>query len=320
MLNKSGGGGGEITVESLTVTENGMTVAPAGTAYSPVSVNVQPTLQSKTVTENGTVTPDQGYDGLSSVVVNVSGGGGAQGVYRGTSEPQAGVGSNGDYYIQDIPLPSSVNYVDYLESSGAQYIDTDIKGDQTTTVYVRFRTVASNPDGAVFGARQTSSSRQFCIVQNKTAGKVRLDYYSSNDNTTVTLSPNTEYELIHGQVVYNANGKIAVISSNISSFETPGSMYIFGMNNNGAFSVGTGVIIYRLTIRKNGLVMADFVPALDANNVPCMYEAVSGTYYYNAGSGAFSYGSPASPIQSNNVYKKANGTWSVITQSGVSMV
>jgi hypothetical protein len=73
-LNK-GGGGGDITVESLSVTENGTTVAPAGTAYSPVSVNVQPNLQQKTATENGTVTPDQGYDGLSSVIVSVSSGG-----------------------------------------------------------------------------------------------------------------------------------------------------------------------------------------------------------------------------------------------------
>lgn len=35
-----GGGGGDITVESLSVTENGTTTAPAGTAFNPVVVNV----------------------------------------------------------------------------------------------------------------------------------------------------------------------------------------------------------------------------------------------------------------------------------------
>jgi len=47
------------------------------TQFASANVNVQPTLQTKTATQNGTVTPDSGYDGLSQVMVNVSGGGGS---------------------------------------------------------------------------------------------------------------------------------------------------------------------------------------------------------------------------------------------------
>jgi hypothetical protein len=64
-----------LTVTPLSVTVNGTYTANEGYAYNPVTVNVSgsgPTLQSKEVspTESAqTVTPDQGYDGLSSVSV-----------------------------------------------------------------------------------------------------------------------------------------------------------------------------------------------------------------------------------------------------------
>lgn len=65
----------KFTTEELNVTENGE-YTPSTDGYSKVNVNVQPTLQSKTVeiNENGTstITADSDYYGLQSVDINVN--------------------------------------------------------------------------------------------------------------------------------------------------------------------------------------------------------------------------------------------------------
>lgn len=80
------------TIESLSVTENGTYTAPSGVdGYSPVSVNVPGIVPSgsQTVTENGT------YDvtALAEMIVNVAGGGGLE-YEGGTWTP-----------TEDIPRP-----------------------------------------------------------------------------------------------------------------------------------------------------------------------------------------------------------------------
>jgi hypothetical protein len=37
-------------------------------------------------------------------------------------------------------------------------------------------------------------------------------------------------------------------------------------------------------------LVADFIPVLDLNDTPCMYDKVSGELFYNKGTGEFLYG------------------------------
>ena len=47
--------------------------------------------------------------------------------------------------------------------------------------------------------------------------------------------------------------------------------------------------LYGMKITINNVLTKDFLPALDSNNVPCLYDKVSKQYFYNAGTGTFAY-------------------------------
>lgn len=143
---QSGGGGGDVTVESKSISANGTYTAPTGKAYSPVTVNVANSyaaadegkvvssgaLVSQTahaeVTENGTI--DTTFN--NSVVVNVQGGG---------SSPWTKLAE------QDFTVSTS--------STSETTVGTIDCGDAAVTgakmVYVRVRDKAGKRAGYFFG-------------------------------------------------------------------------------------------------------------------------------------------------------------------------
>ena len=61
--------------------------------------------------------------------VNTGGSSGGE-IQTGTTPPTSSMGSDGDLYKQIFPLASGINFVEYLQSSGTEYINTGITGNQ----------------------------------------------------------------------------------------------------------------------------------------------------------------------------------------------
>lgn len=247
--------------------------------------------------ESGDITPRE----MPGVIRSISGSGDTSGVYKGTSLPDSELGSNGDIYVRSVPIPSNVNFVEYLESTGVQYIDTGKYGNGNMEAVLHFRTT-NVTNGPVFGAREAKQSKTFSIVLE--GGTVRYDYGSYNHMWN-SIGSNTENNVLLGRMSFNTNDDIHVFSR--SSFVTPYTMAMFGFNNNGSINL-ISVRIYRLTLIEFGSVIADFLPAIN-DGVPCMYEAVEQTYVYNSGTGEFSYGSSISPQEAISLYVKQSGSW-----------
>ena len=177
--------------------------------------------------------------------------------------------------------------LEYLESTGTQYIDTGLIADSDTDLYVDYFDFGI-ANTVLLGARGSGWSDRSYVIMAQVS--MYLDYGSIrtilSGNNRPTTNQRHIIEFISGKLYVDG----ALKASPGGTFVTPYSQILFGLQGNSGPAVSMKTRIYRVIYKKNGSVLRYYIAAKDGNGVVCMYEAVSGTFYYNAGTGVFTGG------------------------------
>jgi len=186
--------------------------------------------------------------------------------------------------------------IEYIESTGTQYIDTGFKPNQDTRVVAELEIVnVTGSGGWVFGSRNGYQDKAFGEFLSYNNNAWRSDY---SDNQTYWN--NSLASVINVKIIVDKNKQTTTITNkssgaqlqrivnNTSNFQSDYDMFLFGGYTTDHVVPLQGTLkIFSVKIYDNGTLVRDMIPVLDSNNVPCMYDKVSATFFYNAGTGDF---------------------------------
>lgn len=190
--------------------------------------------------------------------------------------------------VQVAEPEPEINYIEFIKSTGTQYIDTGFKPNNNTRAVIVFEPDESIKNGWYFGARtSTSSSDRFCLLSDDSGKKIRSDFGSNNTNTNV--SPSGKMTVDKNKNVTTINGDQVFTSSN-ATFSTNYNLYLFAGNSGGEVFSPIPIYLYSFELYDNDVLVRDYAPVLDPEGVACLYDKVSEEYVYNSGSGSFTAG------------------------------
>ena len=169
-------------------------------------------------------------------------------------------------------LPSGYTQLEYIESTGTQYIDTGIKANLNTKAILDFQLSNYNNRGAILGSRVDQNTNAFIIGSN--SGEfVNTTYpFAQFDNVTPTsVKSLPNFDLNRHIFELSSDGfyidrTLYLTYSNPTSFSTQENIVLFARYSSGRLVYGA-FKAYSLKLYNNNTLVRDFVPAKNSSGV-----------------------------------------------------
>ena len=185
-----------------------------------------------------------------------------------------------------VKAEKEIRTLEYLESTGTQWIDTGLYANQNTRIVCDFQFTNISTTQYLFCARGAGGSytNRFGLLLHS-SGYFRSDYNSANLNLPTTLNLANRHVVDFNKNVCTVG--VETVTHTTSTFAGEYHINLFAGNTGGNASELANVRIYSCQIYDNDILVRDYIPALDENDTPCLFDKVSGEFYYNASTGEF---------------------------------
>lgn len=180
--------------------------------------------------------------------------------------------------------------IEYLKSTGTQYIDTGIKVNSDYSVEIKgifnCAQVACGEEGATFNSHGKFVLAIACSSEGSAWGGNAINSTASQ----LDINTNNFYTLkIDKYGIYKDNIKKLSFNPPPYKVDSTNNFLLFATKAS-YYGWSSDAIQYVKIYNKDTLVRY-FISALDDDNTPCMFDKVEGKFYYNTGTGNFIAGS-----------------------------
>lgn len=169
----------------------------------------------------------------------------------------------------DIPIQ-------YIQATGTQYIDTGISVNNNVDIEVSFKCNTTSPDWMrVWGS--LDGYEMMTEETNNTLWRF---------NSSITSRQIDARNLFRVVKYIGSNGEVYLDGTLLSTEPRSGNhsnmIWLFR-----GYDRYSSVYLAYCKMWRNGTLVRDYIPVKDQNNVVCLYDKISETYFYNRGSGTF---------------------------------
>ena len=189
-------------------------------------------------------------------------------------------------------LPSGYTLLDYIKSTGTQYIDLGITPSDDMEFEIDYQSLAPRAT-KLFGCETTAKSLFDAYNVGKTQATIRaFAHGGTNGGSPTTIATiagqKTSLKLIVKNGTYSVYVNGELVATSPATGTVPNlSIFLFASNRKGSADGRGSQIIYGCRVKKTGELVGDFKPCINPDGDVGMYDTVGKMFYSNAGAGAF---------------------------------